>query len=129
MARFRSRDKRRKPDSAIFVHDSEDDIKRKISKAFCPEKVLDGNPIIEYAEYLILRDRTMKIERPAKFGGDLEITNAEELRAIYSEGKLHPMDLKNSVSAELIKMLKPARDYFVKHKEYLEQIKEIEVTR
>ena len=118
-----------KPDSAIFVHDSEDDIKRKISKAFCPEKVLDGNPIIEYAEYLILRDRTMKIERPAKFGGDLEITNAEELRAIYSEGKLHPMDLKNSVSAELIKMLKPARDYFVKHKEYLEQIKEIEVTR
>lgn len=118
-----------KPDSAIFIHDSEDEIKRKLSKAYCPEKIADANPVIEYAEYLILRDNKMKIERPAKFGGDLEIDNSQELRAIYTEGKLHPMDLKNAVAGELIKILKPVRDYFARHKEYLEQIREGDVTR
>ncbi len=118
-----------KPDSAIFVHDGESEIKRKISKAYCPEKAIEGNPVIEYAEYLILRDNTMKIERPAKFGGDIELADADELKKIYSEGKLHPMDLKNAVTRELAAMLKPSRDYFEKHNEYLEQVSNVEVTR
>ena len=118
-----------KPGSAIFIHDSEDEIKKKISKAFCPEKISEGNPIFEMAEYLILRDKPLKIERPAKFGGDLEIEDGEELGKIYMEGKLHPVDLKNAVSRELISMLKPSRDYFAKNKEYLEQIKAVEITR
>lgn len=118
-----------KPDSAIFVHDSEEELLRKIKKAYCPEKVLEGNPMIEYAEYLILREKPMKIERPAKFGGDLEIVDAEDLKKIYTEGKLHPMDLKAAVGAELAKMLKPSRDYFDKHKEYLAQISTQDITR
>ncbi|MBU0531902.1 tyrosine--tRNA ligase [Candidatus Micrarchaeota archaeon] len=118
-----------KPDSAIFIHDSEEQIQSKIKKAYCPEKITEGNPMIEYAEYLILRDKGMKIERPEKFGGDLEIVDAEELRKIYSEGKLHPVDLKNAVSRELSEILKPSRDYFEKHKEYLEQIKTLSITR
>ncbi|MDO8554248.1 MAG: tyrosine--tRNA ligase [Candidatus Micrarchaeota archaeon] len=118
-----------KPDSAIFVHDSEEEIQRKIKKAYCPEKVSDGNPMVEYAEYLVLRDRPLKIERPAKFGGDIVFETAEELKSVYAEGKLHPMDLKNAVARELVNMLKPSRDYFAKHKEYLEQIKEGDITR
>ena len=118
-----------KPESAIFIHDSEDEIKKKISKAYCPEKAAEGNPVFEIAEYLVLRDKPMKIERPAKFGGDLEIPDAEELRKIYMEGKLHPMDLKSAVAKELVTMLKPCREYLAKNKEYLEQIKEIEITR
>jgi tyrosyl-tRNA synthetase len=117
------------PSSAIFIHDSPEEIKGKIKKAYCPEKTLAGNPIVEYAEYLILRDKGMKIERPEKFGGDLDIADAEELKKIYSEGKLHPMDLKNAVAAELTALLKPCRDYFDKNKEYLEQIKEKDITR
>jgi len=81
------------------------------------------------AEYLVLRDQSMKIERPAKFGGDLEIPDAESLRTIYSEGKLHPMDLKAGVTKELTALLKPCREYFAKNQEYVEQIKEVEVTR
>lgn len=112
-----------KPDSAIFIHDSEAEIKRKISKAYCPEKIATNNPIVEYAEYLILRDKSMKIERPTKFGGDLEIIDAEELKKIYTEGKLHPTDLKAAVTKELSEMLKSSREYFEKHKEYLDQLK------
>jgi tyrosyl-tRNA synthetase len=117
------------PGSAIFIHDSEDEIKAKIKKAQCAEKVVEGNAVIEYAEYLVLRDRGLKIERPAKFGGDIEITSTEELKSIYSEGKLHPMDLKNAVARELCGILRPSREYFEKNKEYLEQISAKDITR
>jgi len=118
-----------KPSSAIFIHDSEDEIKSKIKKAYCPEKTVEGNPITEYAEYLVLRDKKLKIERPEKFGGDVEFETPEELKKTYKEGKLHPMDLKNAVANELIDMLKPSREYFAKHKEYLQQLKMGDITR
>jgi tyrosyl-tRNA synthetase len=117
------------PGSAIFIHDSVDEINSKIKKAYCPEKTVEGNPIIEYAEYLVLRDKKLKIERPAKFGGDIEIVDAAELKTIYSDGKLHPMDLKAAVGRELCELLRPSREYFEKHKEYLQQIKAKDVTR
>ena len=117
------------PGSAIFIHDSEDEIKAKIKKAHCPEKVVEGNPIIEYAEYLVLRDKKIRVERPAKFGGDIEIPDAAEMKKLFTEGKLHPVDLKNAVARELIELLRPSRDYFAKNKEDLEQISAKDVTR
>ncbi len=117
------------PDSAIFIHESEEEIRRKIAKANCASKIVEGNPIIQYAEILVLRDRPLKIERPAKFGGDLEIADVAQLRSEYAEGKLHPMDLKNAVARELCSMLKPAREYFAKHEEYLKEMEKIRVTR
>ncbi|MFH1785784.1 MAG: tyrosine--tRNA ligase [Candidatus Micrarchaeota archaeon] len=118
-----------KPDSAIFVHDSEEEIARKIKKAYCPEKIIKGNPVIEYAEYLVLRDKPLKVERPEKFGGDIEFITSEELKKIYTDGKLHPMDLKAAVTREVSAMLKPSRDYFNKNKEYLDQLKVDDITR
>ncbi len=117
------------PGSAIFIHDSVDEISSKIKKAYCPEKTIEGNPIIEYAEYLVMRGRGLKIERPAKFGGDIEFANVTELETIYKEGKLHPMDLKSAVSRELAAILAPSREYFQKNPEYLEQIASAKVTR
>jgi tyrosyl-tRNA synthetase len=118
-----------KPDSAVFIHDSAEDIKKKLMKAYCPEKTVEGNPVLEYAEHLILRDRALKIERPEKFGGDIEFENESELKKAFSEGKLHPMDLKNGVAAQLSQILAPCREYFEKNKQYLEQIAEVEITR
>lgn len=118
-----------KPNSAIFIHDSVEEIKSKIKKAYCPEKIVDGNPLIEYAEYLFLRDKPLKIERPQKFGGDLEIVNSDELKTIYLAGGLHPMDLKDAVSNELSIALAPSRAYFEKHQELLLQISSSDVTR
>jgi tyrosyl-tRNA synthetase len=117
------------PGSAIFIHDSVEEITAKIKKAHCLEKVTEGNPVIEYAEYLAMRDKGLKIERPAKFGGDIELLNIEELISVYQGGKLHPMDLKNAVTRELCEMLRPSREYFEKHKEYLEQISAKDITR
>ncbi len=109
------------PDSCLFIHDSESEIARKMKNAYCPPKVVEDNPILQMAETFVLRDRPLKIERPAKFGGDMEIANAPELHSLYADAKLHPMDLKNAVCRELTAMLSPARRYFEKQPELLTQ--------
>ncbi|MEM0282780.1 MAG: tyrosine--tRNA ligase [Sulfolobales archaeon] len=104
-----------KPETAIFVTDPPEEIERKILKAYCPPRETAENPIISIAENIILRvRRELKIERPARYGGDIVISSAEELRKIYSEGLLHPLDLKNSVARELIAILRPVRESIMK---------------
>ncbi|HEC87261.1 MAG TPA: tyrosine--tRNA ligase, partial [Thermoplasmatales archaeon] len=42
-----------KPDSMISIHDEPKTVERKIKKAFCPEKQVEGNPILEICKYVI----------------------------------------------------------------------------
>jgi tyrosyl-tRNA synthetase len=102
-----------KPDSAIFIHDSPEEIRSKIRRAYCPERILEDNPIIDYAQNLILRTDSdvLQIERPKHKGGSITLT-WPELRNLYSQGEIHPLDLKNAVADNLIKMLEPARRHF-----------------
>ena len=119
-----------KPDTAIFMSDPEDEITRKIRNAVCPPKETEGNPVFEILKYLLIRDdeTRFKIERPAKYGGDIEGT-LPELEAMFKEGKIFPLDLKNAVAIELAKTLKPSRDYFSKHPDYITQLKADLITR
>ena len=121
------------PDSAIFITDSSEEIKRKLGKAFCPEKEVDFNPVLDWAKYLIFRSEKdkLKVERPVKFGGNLEIKNFNELEEIYKKGELHPMDLKSGVAEALIKILEPARKHFEqpKIKKMKEEMERLIVTR
>ncbi|MCC7570078.1 tyrosine--tRNA ligase [Candidatus Micrarchaeota archaeon] len=120
-----------KPDTCIFVHDSPEEIKRKIKKAYAPEKITENNPIFQYAEMAVIREGKFKIERPEKFGGDLEIGSAEELKKMYESAELFPLDLKNAVADWLIKTLEPSRTYFEKkeNQKYIDQIQKIIETR
>ena len=120
------------PDSAIFMTDSSAEVERKIAKAYCPERQLGENPVIEYCKYLVFeKNKKMKIERQAKFGGDTEFSSFEELASAFESGKLHPADLKKAVSAYINRMLEPARKHFEKGKakELLEKVKSLTVTR
>ncbi|MEA2113565.1 MAG: tyrosine--tRNA ligase [Patescibacteria group bacterium] len=106
-----------KPDSAVFIHDSEEDIKRKVMKAFCPEKETGFNPIIDWVEYLIFsREKSITIKREPMHGGDLKIKNIEELKKLFQKGELHPQDLKKFVAEYLANLLKPIRGHFSKGK-------------
>src|SRR3989344_4346728 len=40
-----------KPESAIFMNDSREEIFSKFNKAYCPEGIEQDNPILEYAKY------------------------------------------------------------------------------
>src|SRR3990167_7239061 len=42
-----------KPDTAIFMTDTTEDIKRKINKAYCLEGDVKENPILEYFKYIV----------------------------------------------------------------------------
>jgi tyrosyl-tRNA synthetase len=46
------------------------------------------------------------IERPEKYGGNIEYGNYEEIERDFREKKLHPLDLKNSFSKEVADLLK-----------------------
>jgi tyrosyl-tRNA synthetase len=122
-----------KPWTAIFVHDTEEEIKSKLRKAWCPERVVEMNPLLEIAKYVIFHDKEVfQIERPAKFGGSVIFQSYSELEKAYAEGKLHPQDLKNGVAEELAALLEPVRRYFEtdgEAKECLDVVREAKVTR
>lgn len=116
-------------DSAVFIFDSPDDIRRKLNNAFCPEGEIEYNPVLDWAKHLIFvnQDTVLNISRPEKWGGDLSYSSYEELEKDYAEKKLHPQDLKMAVAEWLIKKLEPARVYFEdpKRKAALEEIERL----
>ncbi len=102
------------PSSAIFIHDSEDEIRQKIRKAFCPPNEVVFNPILDWARYLIFNEpgAELHIPRTPENGGPVTFTSFEELAEAYSSGALHPMDLKAGVAEALVALLTPAREHF-----------------
>jgi tyrosyl-tRNA synthetase len=121
-----------KPDTAIFMADSEEEIKKKLNQAYCPEKQVIENPILEYYKYIIFeRFPEIKIERPEKFGGNLDISGYDELAKIFGEGKLHPMDLKNAAANYVNQLIEPVRKHFEKGKaqKLFEEVQSFQVTR
>ncbi|MDP4012698.1 MAG: tyrosine--tRNA ligase [Candidatus Nanoarchaeia archaeon] len=121
------------PDSAIFVSDSEDEIINKIKKAYCPEKKIEDNPILEYCKYLVFeRFDKIEIKRPEKFGGNITITSYLDLEKRYAKGEIHPLDLKNTLTNYINEMIKPIREHFKKSKKaqkLYDTVKNYKVTR
>jgi tyrosyl-tRNA synthetase len=122
-----------KPETCIFIYDTPEEIRKKVSMAFCPEKIVEYNPVLEMCKFIIFREKkTFAVDRPARFGGPIEFHSLQDLQKAYREGKLHPQDLKNAVAEELANILKPVREYFEtneKAKECLNTVKEATITR
>jgi tyrosyl-tRNA synthetase len=101
--------------SGISVTDSYDEIKKTISGAYCPVKEIKDNPIIQIMKLVLFpKFGEIKIERPEKFGGNLEFKSYEELEKEYTAGKIHPVDLKNSTINSLEMLISPIRKKFEK---------------
>lgn len=99
-----------KQGSAIPITATDDEILKSIRSAWCPEKVIEENPVLELCKYMIFpRAGQMTIERKREFGGNIDYENYAALESDYREGKLHPMDLKAAVSSAIINMLEPFR--------------------
>jgi len=121
------------PESSIFVHDDYEVLKRKIHNAYCPPKQVKGNPILEYCKYVILPlKRSLKVDRPRKYGGPVEYFSYEEIERDYVGGGLHPLDLKNAVADALNELIEPIRARFEtdpRARELYEFVKGQEITR
>jgi len=126
------------PDSAIFMTDTTEDIKRKINKAYCLEGDTKENPILEYCRYIIFEsfDRlginAFVVERPEKWGGNVILNSFQDLETKFANKEIHPQDLKQAVVKYLDQLLQPVRKHFEENKEakaLLEKVKSFQVTR
>ncbi|EMR74284.1 tyrosyl-tRNA synthetase [Thermoplasmatales archaeon SCGC AB-539-N05] len=114
-----------KPGSMISIHDDPASVKKKMNKAFCPERQVEGNPVLEICRYVVfpeLKDEVFLIERPEKFGGNLKFANYKELEQAFVDG-LHPLDLKNATAKYVNMILEPVHTYFEKQPENYNKMK------
>lgn len=99
--------------SALLVHDSEEDVRQKVRKAFCPPDSAKFNPILDWVRKLIFpRDGEFRIARKEEHGGNLVFTSPDEVDEAFLSGALHSADLKNGVADWLVEVLRPAREAF-----------------
>jgi tyrosyl-tRNA synthetase len=99
------------PNSGIFIHNTDDEIRKKINKAWCEEANIQNNPLLEISKNIILHEfDEMKVERPEKFGGDAIYTDYSQIESDFAAKKLHPTDLKQTVGSYLVKVVAPLRD-------------------
>ena len=98
------------PNSGIFIHNSDKEIKRKIGKAWCEETVIQNNPVLEIAKTIIFHEfKEINIERPEKFGGNISYSDYSQIESDFAEKRLHPGDLKQAVGEYLVEIISPLR--------------------
>ena len=99
----------------ISMEDSTDDIEEKVNSAFCPptrdpEGDLE-NPVLEIFRYHVFpRFERVVVERPEKYGGNLEYDDYESLADDLEGGELHPADAKSALASYLDELVAPGRE-------------------
>eukprot|EP00397_Hematodinium_sp_SG-2012_P006752 GEMP01006788.1.p1 GENE.GEMP01006788.1~~GEMP01006788.1.p1 ORF type:complete len:630 (+),score=164.02 GEMP01006788.1:313-2202(+) len=115
------------PDSAIFMEDSVEDVRRKIMNAYCPKVSVDGgiqedelhlekdelaNPCLDYVRYIILSPTGASFR-----AGSKTYTAVDDVRADFLSDKLSETDLKEGIISELNRLLDPVRRHFTENEE------------
>ena len=112
------------PDSGIFIHNSDDEIRKKVRKGWCEEGLTENNPILEFARQIVFHEYdSISVERPEKFGGNVTYNSYEELESDFGQKKLHPGDLKNTIGEYMVKIIGPIRNKITLSNELYELIK------
>ena len=110
--------------SGIFVHDTDEEINSKFKKAWCPEGMVEKNPVLEISKYIIFHKfNEVTVERPEKFGGNVTYTSYQDLENDFAQKKLHPGDLKSTVSKYVTEIIRPIREKITLTPELAEAIK------
>ena len=95
----------------ISVADTEDVIRKKCQKAFCPPEIPE-NPILQiFQHHIFPRLPEVTIIRPEKFGGNRTFTSYVDLEIAYGNSEVHAMDLKKACADGLVEILAPVREY------------------
>ena len=122
-----------KPETAIFMTDTKKEVQKKFNKAHCIDGEIEDNPVLEYAKYIVfeLKDKLL-IERPEKYGGNLEFNSYQEVENAFVKGDLKSIDLKQGVAGSINELLEPTRKHFEtdkKAKELLEKVKKFQISK
>lgn len=111
------------PETNIKLYESEESIKEKIKKAYCPEGVVKDNPVLQLCRYVVFPIKNnIQIERDKKFGGDMKFEFYRDLERNFKNKELHPLDLKNALTENLIDIFSNVRKCFEDNKETLKEL-------
>jgi tyrosyl-tRNA synthetase len=90
------------PTGAISIPATGEEIDARIRSAFCPAREVDGNPVLALARHVLLPwSGRLSVARAPAHGGPVEFDTPAALLSAWTEGKLHPADLKAAVSRAL----------------------------
>lgn len=124
------------PDSAIFMEDTAEDVKRKIKKAYCPPGVVEANPCLDWIKHIIFgkfSSWSVDITDPKenKILETRTYTKYEDLEADYKAGVIYPTDLKVALTKSINALLEPVRKHFASGEpaKLLKQVQSYKVTR
>lgn len=118
-----SKQAKSRPQTCIFIHESLDQIKAKVKKAYFEPKNPE-NAILEICKYILMRGNSSPLTVTTRKQGPIEFGSYGELDKAVSDGRIHPSDLKDSVSEALYRFLEPSRRYFSTNAEARELLKE-----
>src|SRR5689334_21121809 len=101
------------PASAIFMEDTEKDVQLKVKKSFCPPGQVQDNPCFDYLKQLVFQKfDTFTVERDTINGGNKTYSDYDEVAADFTNGSLHPADLKPALAKSINAMIEPVRQHF-----------------
>lgn len=121
------------PDNAIFMDDEPADVKRKIKKAFCEPKNIEVNPILEYYKHIVFNLEpviTLVVSKTLPNVGSSTSSTSDTSTSInrvtytcyntletdFTNGSLHPADLKPDLIDRINKYLAPVINHFRENK-------------
>ena len=97
-------------ESFISIRDKKEEIKKKIRGAYCKVGDINNNPILAITRLVVFpKFEKVTIKRDKKFGEDLIFEDYEDLEKAFESGKLHALDLKDSVADYLEEIIAPIR--------------------
>lgn len=103
-----------KEESKIDLLDSDEIVRNKLQKAFCPAGVVEENGVLAFLKHVIMvinedKKQDFVVKRAEKFGGDKSYSSYDDIENEFVNKKLHPEDLKKAVAEEIISLLKPVK--------------------
>ncbi|KAK3695951.1 Tyrosine--tRNA ligase cytoplasmic [Vermiconidia calcicola] len=114
------------PDSKIDFLDQPDIVRRKLKKAFCPPKQVEGNGVLSFVEYVLLPASALKNDGTPRFqvsrrdAETLTYSNIADMQKDYADDVLQPQTLKPAVTDALLEILTPIRKVFEENKAWQE---------
>jgi tyrosyl-tRNA synthetase len=112
------------PNSKIDFEDDDAKIKSKINKAFSIDGAVEGNGLLAICKYIVFKQlerdaRPFVIERPEKYGGNIEFGTYAEVEEAFASKKLSSIDLKSGLAGEIVKIVAPLREKLSHKKELI----------
>ena len=110
------------PNSKIDFFDTDKQIRKKISKAFCQDGVVEGNGLLALLKYVLFvkyehENQDFVIERPEQYGGNISFSSYDEVENSFAKKELSSIDLKQGIATDIIKFVTPIREKLLENSE------------